>query len=243
MLSPHRHLDQVGRDVASDEQRTPWREDSPVTPVLRQLSRVVPAPVPGPLVEGLDAAARGLTKVAGSSSPRQAPPLSSLPAAPRPFAVPSPPVAEPVPCAAVANAESCQHAVDTKAFTGRGEPREVRLAIGVVDKVHQQMDQLIAQAGGARKAQIYLTLHVRSTGQHSLRWRGYTAAAGHVHLSWDAAKARFAQQPYAQRAQLVAWDLQAKELNADEIKARLELKRARAAAAKQAATASRGAKR
>ena len=230
MLKPLDHAGGHGQWSDAAEQRTPWREDGQRNQGLRQVSRLVPPPEPGPLVESGAAAGSGLA----GPSPLPNPPLKAAwihvtgAPAPAPVAAAGTQAAD----QSELGRESCQQRVDTKAFTGRGEPRAVREAAAAVDRLHLQMDQLVATSGRSRVAQLYLALHVRSTGQHSLRWRGLTTAGGHAHLSWDDARRLIGKQPYGMQAQLVAWDVQAKSLNAEEIKARLDLKRARAAAAK-----------
>ena len=129
----------------------------------------------------------------------------------------------------------CQHSVDLKAFTGKGEPRSVRQASKVVDDIHGQMRAVAQASAQLGKSVLYLTVHARSlTHQHSLRWRGYTlvgSKGGHKHLTWDEAAERIAAHPYGVAVQMQVWDAEARELNRVEQIARASLKRARAARA------------
>lgn len=122
----------------------------------------------------------------------------------------------------------CQHSVDTKAFTGKGEARSIRMALLNVDKLHGQMAELAEASGRLGKNILYLTVHTRNaTGQRSLRWRGHTGLPGtasHKHLTWVEATARIEAYPYEVMSQLQEWDRLAKSLNALEQKARAALK-------------------
>jgi hypothetical protein len=121
---------------------------------------------------------------------------------------------------------ACQPTVDLKAFTGRGEPRSVRLAAKAVDDIHARMRELALASMKVGKNVLYLTVHARSlTNQHSLRWRGYSLVGGkgrHTHLTWDEAAQRIRSYPYAVLAQLQVWDAEARELNDLERAARAE---------------------
>ena len=127
---------------------------------------------------------------------------------------------------------TCQQGVDLKAFTGKGEPRLVRLASKAVDDIHARMRELALASVKVGKNVLYLTVHARSlTNQHALRWRGYTVVGGkggHKHLTWDEAADRIAAHPYGVAVQMQVWDGEARELNRVEQNARAALRRARA---------------
>jgi len=173
---------------------------------LGQRHLVAPVAGPGPLVDA-----------------EAGPPVTE--AAPAPGAGGSP---------GVGVREARQLAVDLKAFKGRGTPRAVRNALLPVDAIHAAMRSLAQASAELGKRQLYLALHVRSeTGQHSLRWRGYTASDGHRHLSWEQALERIEAQPYTVRQHLQAYDAKARELNELECQARAELRRIQAKASQE----------
>ena len=118
---------------------------------------------------------------------------------------------------------SCQPSVDLKAFTGRGEPRSVRLAAKAVDDIHARMRELALASMKVGKNVLYLTVHARLTNQHSLRWRGIAQVGGrtrHKHLTWDEAAERIRLHPYDALVRLQVWDAEARELNEIEQAAR-----------------------
>jgi hypothetical protein len=188
---------------------------------------LVPPGVPGPLVDQdgdapISTAVR--TPLVAAPMPLNAKPGAAADASKLParMAVLTPEMVEAV----------RRQCVDLKAFTGKGDPQVVRLAVKAVDDIHDEMAKLAQVSALWGKRVLYLTHHVRgATQQHSLRWRGYTVAQGrgaHKHLSWDEAADRIRAQPYEVKIKFHALDLEARRLNEAEQAARADLKRLRA---------------
>jgi hypothetical protein len=94
------------------------------------------------------------------------------------------------PLVAVASLEvsaRCQHRVEAKAFTGKGDSQAAANAAASVDANHERMHALAKASTLLGKALVYLMVHSRTaTGQCSLRWRGYCVTGGvgrHRHLT------------------------------------------------------------
>ena len=192
---------------------------------IGQRGALVPPGVPGPLVDQDGGAPPG----AALRQPLVAAPMPLKSGAGTATAhLPTPrPALDPEVAEAVR-----QQCVDLKAFTGKGDPRAVRLAIKAVDDIHAEMAKLAQASVLWGKRVLYLTHHVRGdTKQHSLRWRGYTVTQGrgaHKHLSWPEAAERIRAQPYEVQIQGYALDSEARRLNEAEQAARADLKRLRA---------------
>lgn len=185
----------------------------------------IPADGPGPLVDddtqpsgGGQPTARGLRRTGDLRAAAMVSSAASASAAPVAFQGDSP------------AAGACQHGVDAKAFTGKGEGRPLRLARLHVDSVHREMVQVAADSVQIGGGMLYLTVHRRTLPsglQLMLRWRGYSVMPAesnlrsrHVHLSWAEARERIDVQPYRAQQALKVLDLRAKDLNRREQEAR-----------------------
>lgn len=92
----------------------------------------------------------------------------------------------------------CQVALDAKAFTGRGNLRELRQLTTAIGAVEQRMEALSSASKTLVNAGMYLVMHRhRRSGYTFLRWRERSGA--NRHLPWDEAAARLANQPAAQQ--------------------------------------------
>lgn len=201
---------------------------------------------------------RAVARAAAMAGPG---PLVDLDEAPAPVAAPKPLAAAPVafsgrPVAGrgvsrglqqvpVVQQQGGPRGVDVKAFTGRGEARDVRAAEAAVDKIRQQMEILAEQSKRwGNLTNLYLTLHVRrDTGQAVLRWRGKDFEGGvakHRHLTADEASERIRPFPYQQQVEFTGLNEEVLRLNEAEQAARRALKKVKAAAAKPSAKSRAG---
>ncbi len=121
---------------------------------------------------------------------------------------------------------SGQQSADTKGFKGRGPMRRLRDALRDVDKVHQEMAQLVKLSTAVIGRTMYLCTHRRKVNdQVSLRWRESGITGGH--MSWAEVEGVIAAYP----KELLAWYREANrlvhELNEREKQARAVLRQAR----------------
>lgn len=211
-----------------------------VLKAVGQRVRLLPSAGPGPLMEQDEDLDEAVVLVSPVLKPLRAAPMPVF-ARPTAAAISAETVvqrgsgaaANTVLVAVSVSAETiCQQGVDLKAFTGKGEPRSVRLASKAVDDIHARMRELALASMKIGKNVLYLTVHARSlTNQHALRWRGYTVVGGkggHKHLTWDEANKRIRSHPYGVLMQLQIWDAEARELNRVEQLTRAALRRSHA---------------
>lgn len=126
-----------------------------------------------------------------------------------------------------AAAPTCQYAVDTKAFTGRGTRQELRHWVDRLDVLEREMAELSCKSKeAAHTCGAYLAIHRRaSTGYVHLRWREH--GAGKRHLLADQVHAMTEGQVPFVRNWVSDVNAMAERLNAAHKKARIALREIR----------------